>query len=233
MKKVGIIGGLGPLATVDLFNKIVVNTPAQKDQDNIPILIYNNPQIPDRTEAILNNGPSPVEAIIKTGKVLENMGADFLIMPCNTALFYHSDIQAGLGIELLHMIELTANYIKENNLGKVAILATKGTIKSKSYSNILKDNKINFYDPFDNEELIESLSYHIYEGVKKNNFSNDISDLKSLLDELIENEKVDTFILACTELPILFEKYKLDYKTIDPTLILAKEAIKKALNEGE
>ena len=84
MKTIGIIGGMGPLATIDIFNKIVRNTQVEKDQDHIPILINNNPQIPDRTKSILSQGISPVDEIIKSGKKLEAIGADFLIIPCNT-----------------------------------------------------------------------------------------------------------------------------------------------------
>ena len=88
MKMVGIIGGMGPLATVDLFGKIVNLTDAKCDNDHIHILIDNNTYIPDRTSYILGDGENPIDELVKSAKRLKNMGADFLIMPCNTSHYY-------------------------------------------------------------------------------------------------------------------------------------------------
>lgn len=229
MKKIGIIGGLGPLATVDFFKKIVENTNAKKDQDNIPILIYNNPQIPDRTEAILNNGPSPVREIVSTGKILEKMGADFLVMPCNTSFYFYDQVQGQLDLKLINMIDLTVNYLDENSCKNVCILGTEGTLKGGVYYKKLEDKGINSIKADD--ELIDLLSYVIYDVVKKNNFGKDISKFINKLKDIERKEDVDVFVLACTELPILFEKYNLDFNTVDPTYLLALESIKLARKE--
>ena len=89
MKTIGIIGGMGPLATADLFRKIVLNTKASTDQEHIKILIDNNTDIPDRTEAIINDGKNPVPQLTRSAVVLWALGAQILVMPCNTAQYFH------------------------------------------------------------------------------------------------------------------------------------------------
>lgn len=226
MKKIGIIGGLGPLATVDFFKKIVDLTGAKSDQDNIPILIYNNPQIPDRTQAILYGGKSPVEDIISTGICLEKMGADFLCLPCNTSFYFYEEIQKGLSVKLLNMIDLTVDFIKNNSIKKVCVLGTEGTLKSGIYTNRLDKENISYYKVANRME--GHLTRVIYDIVKKNDFPDDISFFTDELDRIVRDEKVDVFILGCTELPIFFKAYNLKYDCIDPTLILAQKAVNLA-----
>jgi aspartate racemase len=110
-KKIGILGGMGPEATADLFFRIIRATPVENDQDHVKVIIYSNPQIPDRTEAILYSGSNPVPEITATAKILEASEADFLIMPCNTAHYFILDIRKAVGIPILDMIELTVKRI--------------------------------------------------------------------------------------------------------------------------
>ena len=85
-KTVGILGGMGPKSTVELMAKIIDFTPAQKDQDHIRILVDNRPQIPDRTNCILGNGPSPLSMMQESVQMLEKWGAEMVAIACNTAL---------------------------------------------------------------------------------------------------------------------------------------------------
>ncbi|MDY5842461.1 aspartate/glutamate racemase family protein [Peptoniphilaceae bacterium SGI.137] len=227
MKTIGIIGGLGPLATADLFQKIIENTPAERDQDHIPVLIYNNPQVPDRTAAILRGGESPVREIIRTGYVLEQMGADFLCLPCNTSFYYYDRIQSELSIPLLNLIDLTAEEIQHLRLQKVSVLGTEGTLRTGLYQKKIEEKGVALTVP--TEELMAQLQYAIYEIVKKKRFDLPIQGLRDALTAICENEKPDAFVLACTELPILFEKYHLPFPILDPTEILAREAVRRAL----
>ncbi|HDH63258.1 MAG TPA: amino acid racemase, partial [Firmicutes bacterium] len=93
MKTVGIIGGMGPEATLDLFYKIIKNTPAKKDQEHIHLIIDNYPQIPDRTQFILGKGENPLPYLLRSANLLENAGVDAICMPCNTAHFFVDDIR--------------------------------------------------------------------------------------------------------------------------------------------
>ena len=106
-KVIGILGGMGPLATADLFQKITLHTVAACDQAHPRVCIDSNTDIADRTAALLHGGEDPVPEMIKSAKRLESIGADFLIMPCNTAHNYYEQVCEAVTIPVLHMIALT------------------------------------------------------------------------------------------------------------------------------
>ena len=117
---IGIIGGMGPLATCDLMNKIIRFTDAQKDQDHIRICVDSNTNIPDRTTAILHHGKTPVPELVKSALRLEAMGAQLLIMSCNTAHYFYNDVTPYLDVPFMSMIEETVKYLKESGVSKAA-----------------------------------------------------------------------------------------------------------------
>ena len=158
--------------------------------------------------------------------VLESMGADLLCMPCNSAHYFHEQIQDHLKAPLLNMVKLTVDYLEKEGFKKVAVLGTLSTIRANIYNDFIDNTNIESIEISD--QLIEQLNYVIYDVVKANNFDKDIKEFQNLLRDIMQNEKVDAFILACTELPILFEKYKIDLPSVDPTDILALEIVKKA-----
>lgn len=213
---------MGPLATIDIFKKIVINTPAKNDQEHIPILVANIPQVPDRTKSILENGPSPVPKIVDSGKKLESAGADFLIIPCNTSHYYFEEISKSFKIPVLNMIDLTVEALKDTGYKKIAVLGTEGTLRAGMYQRKLKED--GFINIDIDEKDYDIISYVIYDVVKTGDFTKDISEFLDLLKRLKE-KGVETVILGCTELPLLFEKYKIDTEYIDPTMILAKKAV--------
>ena len=225
MKTIGIIGGMGPLATVDIFNKIVKNTKAEKDWDHIPVLIANVPQIPDRTESILNGGPSPVPEIVKWGRYLEDGGAELLLIPCNTSHYYYNSIQEQLQVPVLNMIDLTVERIKEKGYGKVGIIGTAGTLKTGIYQKKLEEEGVDFVVPEENHYAI--MQYVIYDIVKAGDFTKNIDEFLELLEEM-KKKGAEAIILGCTELPLLFERYEIETTVIDPTGILAEEAVNRA-----
>ena len=160
---IGILGGMGPLATAELFRRIVEKTPAKRDQDHPRIIIYNNPKIPDRTAFILGNGEDPRPELIESAKKLESWGADFIIMPCNTAHFFAETIQKAVKIPLVSMIEETAKLILEMGLKKVGLLATDGTIKGLVYHRALLSHGVQIAVPGRRGQ--ELVMRGIYEGV--------------------------------------------------------------------
>lgn len=135
---VGIIGGMGPEATVDVFRWIVKLTPAEKDQDHLRILIDNFPQIPNRVNAVLYGGSSPVPKMVEAGKGLEKIGADFLIVPCNTASVYIDELRSKLKAPVINIVEETALYLANQPLiTKVGLLGTEATIRAGIYQKYL------------------------------------------------------------------------------------------------
>lgn len=140
MKLVGIIGGMGPLATIDLYKKVVFLTNAKSDQENIPLIIDNNTLIPDRTAYILGAKEDPFAELLKSAKRLKQSGCDAFCMACNTAHFFTDRLVERSGLPILHITKITVNAIKKEykNVKKVAVLSTIGTQKAGIYDNELK-----------------------------------------------------------------------------------------------
>lgn len=224
-KTAGIIGGMGPQATIDLFQKIVSNTDSSSDNEHIHIIIDNNTDIPDRTKSILANSDLPLKYLSQSAKKLESIGADFLAMPCNTAHFFYDRLKKEVNIPIINMIEETAKYLKEKNEKNLLLLATTGTIKTQIYQNIFNKYNLNIITP-EKDFQVEIMSA-IYDYVKEGKPYDKGEIFTQYLNQAIANN-IDRIILGCTELPILFEENKLDYKIVDPTLVLAKTIIKTA-----
>ncbi|HNR64929.1 MAG TPA: amino acid racemase [Atribacterota bacterium] len=170
-KIIGILGGMGPEATIDLFQKIVRSTPAKKDQEHIRIIIDNNLKIPDRTKAILYNGENPLPELIKTAQNLERAGADFIIIACNTAHYYLHKIQKTVNIPIFNMMQETALYIHHTfpSLKQVSLFATEGTIHTGLYQAYLDNFAIETLVPTQTEqkELMEII-YGVKSGLDLN-----------------------------------------------------------------
>ena len=227
MKTIGIIGGMGPLATIDLYEKITINTRAEKDQDHIHIIIDSYPQIEDRTAYILHGGKNPKDKLIESAKRLESAGADALIMPCNTAHFFAKNIEKEVNIPLIHIVKSTAEaiknkYPKANNIG---LIATTGTLKSGVYADILKDYGYNIIEL--NEIIENNIMDCIYKGVKAGKTEEYVPLFQKCVDE-ITDMGADVLIAGCTEIPILVPYVKAKVPFVDATLELALAAIKFA-----
>lgn len=228
-KIIGILGGMGPLATVELFRRIVEKTPAKRDQDHPRIIIYNNPKIPDRTAFILGNGEDPGPKLIEGARKLESWGADFIIMPCNTAHFFAETIQKAISIPLVNMIEETAKKIEEMGLRKVGLLATDGTIKGLIYHRALLSRGVQIAVPNKNDQ--KRVMEAIYEGVKAGNLE---LGRKLLLEVARKLERrVDGIIAGCTEVSVALKPDDLSVSLIDPLDVIAEKAVRLALGLEE
>lgn len=227
MKKIGIIGGMGPLATADLFTKIIKASDAKCDNEHIPIIIDNNTKIPDRTAAILGIGESPLEEIILSAKTLEKSGADFLIMPCNTAHYFYNDLTKAINIPILNMIEETAKFILKKNpdIKKIALFSTIGTLKGNVYQNIFNKYDIEIVFPEESENL--ELMNLIYNVIKNGELNYNPKKIINIIKNF-KKKNIDNIILGCTELPIAMNLFKIKGNFYDPNEILALSAIKKA-----
>lgn len=222
-KVVGIIGGMGPLATVDLMNKIISYTPAMKDQDHIHIIADNYSQIPDRTTAILGKGTDPTPYIIQSAQRLENAGADFLVIACNTAHFFFELVQKSVSIPILHMPLETARFLQENSFRKVGLLATDGTINTKLYQHSCQNYDIEVIEP--DKDMQKEVMDGIY-AIKGRNLEKGHFCLSKVANKLIKQGAV-AIIAGCTEIPLVLRSSQ-DICIIDPTEILAKTVIKTA-----
>lgn len=230
MKTIGIIGGMGPLATIDLYEKITMNTKAEKDQDHIHIIIDSYPQIEDRTAYILHGGKNPKDKLVESAKRLEIAGADALIMPCNTAHFFAPDIEKEVNIPLIHIVKSTAEAIKNKypKANKIGLLATTGTLKSGVYADILKDYGYNILklDEITENDIMDC----IYKGVKAGKVEEYVPLFQNCVDK-VTDMGADVLIAGCTEIPILVPYIKAKIPVVDATLELALAAVNFALNK--
>ena len=221
-KSIGIIGGMGPLATCDLMRKIIENTDSQRDQDHIRIFMDNNTDIPDRTANILYGGADPRPAMTESAAKLQAVGADFLIMPCNTAHYFVNDVKGAVSIPVLNMQQETARELKKQGITCAAVLATDGTVQSGLYDLALKEAGIKpVYPDETDQRFVMSL---IYDYVKAGKAFTDIERINAMIDRL-QRQGAQGLILGCTELPIAFAPWNTAIPTFDPTLILARAAI--------
>lgn len=225
MKTIGIIGGMGPMATVDLMQKIILATDASEDQDHIPILVDNNTNIPDRTAAILGQGTSPVPELLKSAERLTAQGADFLIMGCNTAHFFLPLLMPYLKIPFISMIETTAEFCKQQGLQKVGLLASAGTCHSGIYQRALQHVGIEILLPTKAGET--AIHNMIYAGVKAGKQHYDTTDVQKTLQDMCR-AGAEAFILGCTEMPLAVSLYALEGNFLDATQILAEKAVTAA-----
>lgn len=228
-RTIGIIGGMGPMATVDLYKKIVELTPVHSDNEHLHIVIDNNTNIPDRTASILEYGDNAIYELVRSAIKLEDMGADILIMPCNTAHFYYDEIKRFTKIPFINMVEETIKEVKNTGVNTVGILATDGTIKSGVYSRMCDKYGINYIIPEQNSQ--KEVMRIIYDGIKASYYDIDTRSFKTVVKKLGE-AGAEKLILGCTELPIAFQRFNIAGDIIDPTLILARAAVKAAF-EGE
>lgn len=221
-KIVGVIGGMGPLATVDLYRKIVEHTLADCDQAHVRTIIDSNTNIPDRTAALLSGGESPVRELQSSARLLERAGAQVLVMPCHTAHCFYDEVQAAVHVPVLNMIQLTVRELKRRGVARAGLLATDGAVQSGIYQRHFEGSGIELLLP--DPEGQAALMDMIYSGVKAGRTDYDTQAVRTALDSLID-AGAQTLILGCTELPPAFEMYGLDYPNLDPTLTLALAAI--------
>ena len=144
MKTVGILGGMGPEATVLLMQKIINSVDAKDDCDHIPMIIHQNTKVPSRIVRILESeGVDPLPILQKMALDLQNLQCDFLAMPCNTAHFYHSAISKTVQIPLLNMLELSVQQLSQNYLNKIGILASPALKAVGVFDQSLKESSLN------------------------------------------------------------------------------------------
>lgn len=228
MAIIGILGGMGPMATVDLFTKIIQNTPARCDQEHIRIIIDNHPQIPSRVAAILEGGESPLPKLIESAKLLENAGASFIVIPCNTAHYWYDQLQAAINIPIYHIIDNAATYIQTHYAAaNIMLLATNATVKTGLYQKSFTARGMALHVPEpDHQKIVDAALEDVKAGYIADNHY--LPPLQRILDQYA-HDGIQAIIGGCTEIPLLFPYLQGNYQKFDPTLMLARTAVEKAL----
>lgn len=244
-RTVGILGGMGPEATVDIFQKILRSTPASGDHDHLRILIDNNPAVPDRGAAIAGQGPDPTPILTSMAVALERSGAQLLAMPCNTAHFYYPQIKAAVGVPVLHIMEETAAFLAQKLPpgSPVGLLATEGTVEVGLYHQALARRQLQVMEPDAEHQRLITNSIYAPTGVKAGKYRRPRVWLRKAMGYLA-HQGAAALILGCTELPLLWhageegpvQPFPLpqgqgSIPVIDATGILAAAVVREALRD--
>lgn len=226
-KTIGILGGMGPEATVDLFAKIVAATPARIDQEHLRIVIDNNPKVPDRIAAILGGGEDPVPVLRETARNLERAGAGFVVMPCNTAHIFYDAIADAVTIPVLHIADEAVAELKRRHpdVRVAGVLGTDVTVRLRIYHSRLEQGGLRAIspDPSDQEIVLACIA-----SVKAGDKGEDVREKLLAVAERLVAQGADVLLTACTELPLILRDGDASVPVLDPTQALALAAVRLA-----
>ncbi len=219
MKNLGIIGGLGPMATVYFMELIIRMTDVKSDQEHMRIYLQSLPDTPDRTAYICGESEdSPLPFLLKAGESLCEQGADFIAIPCVTAHFFYQELTRNLKIPIIQPIIGLVNAIKKKDIKKVGILATDGTIKSGLLQRQFIDNDIEVLIPDkEDQSLVMDIIYNQIKAGKAVNLTQFLRIVQRLKDQGAKK-----LILGCTELSLIKRDYPIGEDCIDVLDVLAK-----------
>ena len=226
-RTVGVLGGLGPQATVDFMARVLALTPAESDQDHIHLLVDQNPKVPNRQDAILHDGKDPSPAIVEMAQRLEGAGCDFLVMPCNTAHAWEVEIRTAASIPFLSIVDATVAAIPES-VTQVGLMTTPAGLASDCYQRALFDRGIEtiYHDSAGLDELMK-LVY----AIKVGDTGRDVAEAMRVLAEELVDRGAELIIFGCTEIPIVLDATVLAVPALSSTDELAKRTIAVARGE--
>jgi aspartate racemase len=220
---VGVLGGMGPLATVDFMRKVIAVTPAERDQDHVPLVVYSVPQVPDRTTAIATGSDDPFPALLAGLRALEQAGAELIVMPCNTAHAWFDRLAASTDLTLMHIAEAVRTSLDRQPDGdrRIALMATAGTVRTGIYQRALASRTRTVVTP---PPTVQDAIGGAIAAVK----AGDIDRAHKLAEsaaEVLCHEGAETLLLACTELPIALAGTRFEAMACDATHCLAEACV--------
>ena len=231
MKTVGVIGGMGPLATQEFYAGLVRETQAERDQDHLHVLIDSDPGIPDRTAFLLGEGVDPRPRLLAAARRLREAGAELGVMPCNTANVWREELAEASGLPIVPWLETAVDAALGNSGGAVGLLATSGTLRAGVYQELLDQRGAKAILPTASEQ--EDVMGAIYgpDGVKASGSASPArrASLHRVIAALVARG-ASSVLLACTELPLALpgETAASGVRLIDPALMVARRVIVEA-----
>ncbi|MGF1757005.1 amino acid racemase [Photobacterium sagamiensis] len=222
-RKLGILGGMGPLATVEFMQKIIAQTPARNDQQHIPMLVRNIPQIPDRTDFLIGNGLDPFPALKKGFEELQQAGAECIVIPCNTAHYWYPRLQAISKVHTINIIDSVVTEAKQRGYSQVGILATSATMMTRMYQEKLAQCGI------DAIETTEQEQQAVMEGicaVKAGDVEHGQRLMAPVFDAML-SRGANAVVFGCTEIPVALAEqgHQQPDQCLDSLEILATQCI--------
>jgi aspartate racemase len=229
-KTIGVLGGMGPEASAYFYGLLTKHTRAARDQEHIPIIIWSDPRVPDRTEAILGKGPSPLPRLIAGARGLRRAGANFLVIPCLTAHYFLEELRKASAIPILSLLEETARFIRRRHprLGCAGLLASSGTVRSGLFQKALAAAGIRVLVPTESEQKKVMASIYGRQGIKAGVTAGKPRTLLRGVARQLIRRGAQAIIAGCTEIPLALRPADLAVPFLDPMDIAARSCIRRA-----
>lgn len=228
---IGILGGMGPLATAAFFSAVVEVTDVDREQEHLHVVVDSDPSIPDRTAFLLGRGPDPRPALIRAAQRLDAAGADLLVMPCNTANVFADDMASEVRCPIVPWLQITADAAALRAIRRVGVLATEGTIRTGVYQELLGTRGLSVVVPGLEDQTIVTQAIYGREGVKVMGRLTEPFQAELLLVAAhLARDGAECLVLGCTELPlgIRGDDLRWPIPAIDPAFAVAKATVREA-----
>ncbi len=226
-KVIGVIGGMGPDATIDFMARVVERTPAEVDQDHVRMLVDHNPRVPSRQHAMKGEGEDPGNVLAAMAAGLEAGGADFIVMPCNTAHAWERDIRAATSVPFVSIIdEAVSRALQVSGDRPIGLMTTPGCLAAGLYQDALSDYELMLQEPAESDETMMQI-----DRIKAGDKSDAVADSLRALGERMVSRGAGSLIAACTELPLVMKQSMFDVPLISSTDVLAEKAVALALGQ--
>jgi len=221
-KVLGVIGGLGPMATAHFMELVVKMTEAASDQENLEMIIYNFPSIPDRTGYILgSNLKSPLPGLLNVGHALSRQEVACIAIPCMTAHYFYRELSAAITAPIINGVEETARHLKEQGIHRAGIMGTDGTVRSGLFSDALERQGIRPIVP--SRERQQDVMHLIYRNVKAG-LPPEMARFYAVQQE-VKERGAEAIVLGCTELSVIKGIQDIGSGFLDAMEVLARAAI--------
>jgi aspartate racemase len=229
-RTVGILGGMGPEATAAFLDLLVRNTRARRDQDHVTVVVCSLPQVPDRTEAILGGGPSPVPILRRGLETLRRAGADFAVIPCLSAHHFYPALAARSPLPIIHLVEETAAELRKKRprVRKVGLIATSGTVASRVFPRIFEPLGIEVIVPDARTQRRVMRAIYGPAGVKAGAPSGPPRRILRAAAAGLARRGAQAIVAGCTEVPLVLRPLDVAVPMIDPMRIGARVCVRRA-----
>ena len=238
---VGVLGGMGPLATIDFMRKMLDATPAARDQDHVPVVVSSIPQVPDRPKAWRGEGESPLPAMVASGRRLVDAGVGLIVVPCNTAHLWFDDLERALGVPMLHLVDAAIEDAKAAALAsgasgasalpgarpRIGLLATDAALASGLYTE-RQPSAVQWLLPTQHE--MQEWVTPAIAAVKAGRLTDAAAPVGAAARAL-EQRGAAALVLGCTELPLVFDAADARVTVIDAAASLAHRAVQWSLQQ--
>lgn len=222
---IGILGGMGPAATADFYSKLVMSTAANEDQDHPRVVIWADPTVPDRSQALLGSGEDPTPWLLRGAEKLVAAGATMIAIPCNTAHAFLQPITGRIPVPVVNMIDVAAQRVHSRfeGVSRVGLLATTGTINSRLYHHALADFGIELVtaDPLAQETVVAPAIARVKAGARDGT----TEELFERASTMLTQAGAELIIAGCTEVVLGISDSRLPVPLVDPAQALVDDIL--------